>query len=54
MTGQDLADVGITAASILTLIGIPTYADLTAANTDLLIGKPFYNTALSKLDITTA
>ena len=43
-----------TLASLLTTLGIPTYADLTAANTDLLIGKPFYNTALSKLDITTA
>ena len=41
-------------ADILTLLGVPTKADLATANTDLAIGKPFYNTALSKLDITTA
>jgi hypothetical protein len=43
-----------TTASIVTLLGIPTKADITAANTDLAIGSLFYNTALSKLDITTA
>ena len=35
-------------------LGIPTYADMTTANLALEIGKPFYNTALTKLDITTA
>ena len=43
-----------TLASLLTTLGIPTYTDMTAANTALEIGKPFYNTALTKLDITTA
>ena len=43
-----------TTASIVTLLGLPTKADLTTANTDLAIGTLFYNTALSKLDITTA
>ena len=45
-----------TAASIATALGIPTFADLTAANASgaISIGKPFYNTALTKLDITTA
>lgn len=39
---------------ILTALGIPTYADITAANTALASGKPFYNTALAALDTTTA
>ena len=43
-----------TLAFLLTTLGIPTYADMTAANLALEIGKPFYNTALTKLDITTA
>ena len=43
-----------TLASLLTTLGIPTYSDMTAANLALEIGKPFYNTALTKLDITTA
>lgn len=43
-----------TLASLLTTLGIPTYADITTANTALEIGKPFYNAALTKLDITTA
>ena len=43
-----------TLTSLLTTLGIPTYADMTAANLALEIGKPFYNTALTKLDITTA
>jgi hypothetical protein len=44
----------LTAASVVTLLGLPTKANLTTANTDLAIGSLFYNTALSKLDITTA
>ena len=44
----------ITTAALATALGIPTYADLTAANAALAIGSLFYNTALSKLDITTA
>ena len=45
-----------TTASIVTLLGVPTFATLAAANASgaIEIGKPFYNTALSKLDITTA
>lgn len=45
-----------TTASIVTLLGLPTFATLAAANASgaIEIGKPFYNTALSKLDITTA
>ena len=43
-----------TAARIITLLGLLTKADLATANTDLAIGSLFYNTALSKLDITTA
>jgi hypothetical protein len=56
-TGSAWEDGGVTSASvesILTTLGVPTYADLTAANAALTIGKPFYNTALTKLDITTA
>ena len=43
-----------TLASLLTTLGIPTKVDITTANAELEIGKPFYNTALTKLDITTA
>lgn len=39
---------------ILELLGVTTYADLTAANTALDPGVIFFNTALAKLDITTA
>jgi hypothetical protein len=35
-------------------LGLAVYADLTAANTALASGSIFYNTALGKLDITTA
>ena len=40
--------------AVLTLLGVTSYASLAAANTALPIGKPFYNLATSKLDITTA
>lgn len=43
-----------TLGSLLTTIGIPTYANLTDANTALGIGKPYYDTALLTLNITTA
>ena len=43
-----------TAAAIATLLGLPTYADLTAANTALGIGKIYYDTALATLNVTTA
>jgi hypothetical protein len=36
------------------LLGVPTYADLAAANAALAIGQPYYDTALAKLQITTA
>jgi len=52
--GADGSDATVTTASIVTLLGLPTKANLAAANTDLAIGTLFYNTALSKLDITTA
>jgi hypothetical protein len=37
-----------------TLLGIPAYANLTAANAALAIGQPYYDTTLLKLQITTA
>lgn len=46
-------EIGSTAA-IITALGLTTKANLATANTDLAIGTLFYNTALSKLDITTA
>ena len=54
--GADGSDATVTTASIVTLLGVPTFAPLAAANASgaIEIGKPFYNTALSKLDITTA
>jgi len=40
--------------AIVTLLGLPTYANLTAANTALTIGSIYYDTALTKINITTA
>jgi len=48
------ADTLVTREALLDAFGIPTHADLTAANIALGIGKPFFNTALLALDITTA
>jgi len=44
-----LAGVDIAAA-----LGLPSYANLTAANTALASGLPYWNVALAKVDITTA
>lgn len=46
--------LGIKPADLAAAFGAVAYADLTAANTALAAGVIFYNTALSKLDITTA
>lgn len=53
---EDAVDAVLVGGSsaILTLLGVPTYANLTAANAALAIGVPYYDTALSKLQITTA
>lgn len=50
----DTEKLANTAAAIITALGLMTKANLATANTDLAIGTLFYNTALSKLDITTA
>ena len=41
-------------ATIVAALGVPTYADLTAANAALAIGKIYFDTALSSLNVTTA
>ena len=46
--------VATTAATIVAALGVPTYADLTAANAALAIGKIYFDTALSSLNVTTA
>lgn len=43
-----------TAARILTSLGVPTYANLTAANAALAINQLYFDTTLTKLQITTA
>jgi hypothetical protein len=43
----------VTLAAVLTALGVPTYADLAAANTALAIGKIYYDTALATLNVTT-
>lgn len=43
----------ITKTSLLTALGIPTYADHTAANESLAAGVFYYNTATDKLEIAT-
>lgn len=52
--GKPALRLGIKAADLALSIGAVSYADLTAANTALAAGVIFYNTALAKLDITTA
>ena len=44
----------LTEAQVAALLGLTVYADLTAANTALAAGLPFWNTELGKLDIATA
>lgn len=53
-TKSPLGSSGLSA--ILTVLGIPSFADLATANASgaIDIGKPFYNLATLKLDITTA
>jgi hypothetical protein len=43
----------VTLGDVLTLLGIPSYASLTAANTALAIGKIYYDTTLLTLNVTT-
>jgi len=40
--------------SVLTALGVPSYANLTAANVALAIGQPYYDTTLNKLQLATA
>ena len=44
----------ITKTLLLTTLGIPTYADQSAANTALAAGVVYYNTATSKVESATA
>ena len=43
-----------TKSALLTVLGIPTYADQTAANTALPAGDVYYNTATGKVASATA
>lgn len=52
--GKPAVRLGIKPADLAAAFGAVAYADLTAANTALAAGIIFYNTALAKLDITTA
>jgi len=52
--GKPALRLGIKPADLAAAFGAVAYADLTAANTALAAGVVFYNTALGKLDITTA
>lgn len=54
--GDELPVAGgsVTTAAILTALGVPSYASLAAANAALAVGMPYYDTTLSKLQITTA
>lgn len=52
--GKPALRLGITPTVLAAHFGAVAYADLTAANTALALGVIFYNTALAKLDITTA
>ena len=59
---NDSAEAGLTKSLsfanlriwIFAILGIPTYPNLTDANLALTIGQPYYDTALAKLQITTA
>lgn len=41
-------------SAILIILGIPSYTNLTVANTALAIGQPYFDTTLNKIQITTA
>jgi len=46
-------EVGANLSANLTTLGVPTYANLTAANAALTIGRIYYDTALATLNVTT-
>ena len=52
--GKPALRLGVKPADLAAAFGAVAYADLTAANTALAAGVIFFNTALGKLDITTA
>jgi len=52
--GKPALRLGVKPADLAAAFGAVAYADLTAANTALASGIIFFNTALGKLDITTA
>jgi len=52
--GKPAVRLGIKPADLAAAFGAVAYANLAAANTALATGVIFYNTATSKLDITTA
>lgn len=52
--GKPALRLGVKPADLAAAFGAVAYADLTAANTALAAGIIFFNTALGKLDITTA
>ena len=47
-------NLGVTALAVLAALGIPSYANLAAANAALGIGKTYFDTELATLNITTA
>lgn len=52
--GKPALRLGVKPADLAAAFGAVSYANLTAANTALAAGVIFFNTALGKLDITTA
>ena len=54
ITDGVISVAAVNAATIVAALGVPTYADLTAANAGLAIGKIYFDTALSSLNVTTA
>lgn len=52
--GKPALRLGVKPSDLAAAFGAVAYANLTAANTALAAGVIFFNTALGKLDITTA
>lgn len=54
--GNETREIGAatTLTSVLTLLGVSSYANLAAANLALTVGKIYYDTSLGTLNVTTA
>jgi hypothetical protein len=53
-TSWESEAAGVTQDDVTSLLGVPSYSSLTAANAALSVGSPYFDTTLNKLQIATA